>query len=271
MGSWRWDGAAWHPVPLADLSSYNVDLTGIAAPSEQAAWAVGRLWVGGQLTALALHWDGQAWQRTPLAGPLATTTSLRAVAAAQEAATAVGSAGDTALAWRWDGRAWQAETIAPPTFAGFSAVAHSALTSVAVLARDNAWAVGAAPGGALVVHWSDGAWHLVPLATPADTTLFGIAAAGPNDLWTVGASGNGTAPVPFVAQWTGAAWTPEHLDLPDGAPFGLLYSVTAVAPDDVWAAGSYQGADGDRLLLAHWDGRRWTTQAGPAPPPLATP
>ncbi|HKP51562.1 MAG TPA: S-layer homology domain-containing protein [Chloroflexia bacterium] len=46
--------------------------------------------------------------------------------------------------------------------------------------------------------------------------------------------------------------------------FNVLRSVTAIAPNDVWAVGNYSAPNGDgRSLIEHWDGTTWVAVPGP--------
>ena len=71
---------------------------------------------------------------------------------------------------------------------------------------------------------------------------------------TQGAAGARPSRSERVAQCTGR-W--ELVDSPNpGGDFNVFRDVAALAPDDVWAVGSY--VDGkEKALLAHWTGGGW--------------
>lgn len=102
--------------------------------------------------------------------------------------------------------------------------------------------------------------------------LDGVAALAPDNVWAVGSTlphaGGGAHSL--IQHWDGAQWTRVNSPNP-GDPFttaGALTSVSAVAPNDIWAVGFYQDKNNRHqfALLAHYDGQGWTAVK---PPPLA--
>ena len=74
----------------------------------------------------------------------------------------------------------------------------------------------------------------------------------------------------LIEHWDGTAWT--VVPSPNKGPFpNSLSGVTAVAPDDVWAVGTwFTKAFDDRTLTLHWDGTAWHRVQSPnAGPPKA--
>jgi hypothetical protein len=66
----RWDGAAWSTVTSPNQPGGSNFLEGVAAPSGDAAWAVGHYQDAAFLShTLALHWDGTAWDIVPTSDP----------------------------------------------------------------------------------------------------------------------------------------------------------------------------------------------------------
>jgi hypothetical protein len=69
------------------------------------------------------------------------------------------------------------------------------------------------------------------------------------NVWLVGSS-NST-----VTHWNGLRWQIVKI------PPAVLYSISAVSPNDIWAVGSVRdarlGVYGKRTVTEHWDGRRW--------------
>jgi hypothetical protein len=71
------------------------------------------------------------------------------------------------------------------------------LDGVAATSATNAWAVGyysqhtdlgtQMHTRTLIEHWNGTAWTQVPSPSPVDSTLFGVAAASPTNIWAVGA------------------------------------------------------------------------------------
>ena len=138
----------------------------------------------------------------------------------------------------------------------------NSLNAVAALSSTDVWAVGQWQrfsgtdySHALVEHWDGTSWAVMQTPHPslAISILFGVAALSSNDVWAVGyeeslISGYRT----LIEHWDGSAWS----IIQDGTHEGWLTSVTAIAPDDVWAVGStnYIGQG----LIEHWDGTTWT-------------
>jgi len=86
---------------------------------------------------------------------------------------------------------------------------------------------------------------------PAD--LISISAIGPSDIW---ADGDGPVFGTVLHHWNGAQWTSLQVPLPTQDAYSR--SISAVADDDIWAAGSYTNNVGEVQPYAiHWNGRRW--------------
>jgi hypothetical protein len=66
------------------------------------------------------------------------------------------------------------------------------------------------------------------------------------------------SPLAFASTTTPSPWTSSPpVPLPMGARGGELRDVTAIAPGDVWAVGSWTDS-AEHPLAVHWDGTRWT-------------
>jgi hypothetical protein len=263
-----WSARAWGApagVPGTDPSATERlarSLSGVAAVSKSDVWAVGHQYVSVNFTAsLVRHWDGQAWSDVPSPSPGDIETNLLDVAALSATDLwAVGSAdqGTDTVVEHWNGSDWS--VVASPD------VGHdNELQSVAAQAPDDVWAVGhtwPAPDGSsgtLVEHWDGSKWRVVPSPSQGDRShLYGVTAAGPDDVWAVGSTEAtiGAAPTVLVEHWNGSSW--QIIDAP--AFHGSeLEDVTALSANDVWAVGwrfgpKYQS----RGLIEHWDGNTWT-------------
>lgn len=145
---------------------------------------------------------------------------------------------------------------------------------------NDAWAVGQKvffKNGAehfvtLAEHWDGTKWSIVPtpraapLSSSDEFTFSAIDAVSSNDIWAVvrRADGNTSSKAVFSEHWDGTRWTivpfpalNAHLPFAD--------TITAIAANDVWVAGSYSvpGENCVQQLLEHWDGIRWTQMPGP--------
>jgi len=89
-----------------------------------------------------------------------------------------------------------------------------------------------------------------------DTVLTGVDALSASDVWAVGYYFDGGINQPLALHWDGSTWSNSPIP---GA--GMLRKVKAIAPDNVWAAGTYYNATAQlyQTLLAHFDGTVWTT------------
>jgi hypothetical protein len=116
------------------------------------------------------------------------------------------------------------------------------------------WAVGAP-----VEHWDGRAWHVA--ATPAVQTgvLYSVAAAAPDNVWTVCARHSlddtgdrlGRA---LIEHWDGARWSVRRGCRSRPRRGGRPARSPRRAGDDVWAVGRTNRTG----CIEHWDGRRWT-------------
>ncbi len=189
------------------------------------------------------------WQVVP--SPNTDNNLLQAVATV--AANDVWAVGSTIE--HWDGSAWQIV----PSAAGY-------LYGVAAVAGNDVWAVGVG-NGTLTEHWDGTSWMVVPSPSPGvrDNTLRGVVALAADNVWAVGGTtdANGTSS-PLAEHWDGASWTV----VPSPSPSGDLYSVSAVAPQDIWAVGFGNNTSGQQSFIEHWDGAAWAIAPNPNPSPF---
>ena len=138
------------------------------------------------------------------------------------------------------------------------------LNGVAAITTSEAWVVGAvgfdplSPTAVLIERWDGVAWTVVDAPSPGTerNELLAVDASEPNDVWAVGRTASGSGDRPLVLRFDGSAWS--ELALPEDVS-GVLTSVAAISPGDVWVAG-YSGepaASLERALLLHWDGELW--------------
>lgn len=107
-----------------------------------------------------------------------------------------------------------------------------------------------------------------PVVRPEGTAIYAISAVpdNSNDVWAVGdgqAASRGAQTL--VEYWDGASWTvvpsPNEVEPHFGFDIpNFLWSVSAVAVDDVWAVGEWdqQVPPQQHGLIEHWDGSTWT-------------
>lgn len=149
------------------------------------------------------------------------------------------------------------------------------LNGVAVVADDDAWAVGhwyddrLASYRTLAQRWDGARWQMAPTPNVGDgyNELSGVATMSPIDAWAVGYSRATpyTGSRTLILHWDGEAWRVVASPSP-GPTENVLWSVAALAADDAWAVGWYYDTQRvGRPLITHWDGTRWSTVASPLP------
>lgn len=149
------------------------------------------------------------------------------------------------------------------------------LNGVAALSANDIWVIGDNPirrpprPQALFKHWNGSQWVIYP--DPASETqtvsLRAIAATSPNDVWAVGSVEGSFQSL--IQHWNGSRWS-----VVPSPPMGnninehrTLVSITAISANDAWAVGDYSpgGSVGDRALIEHWNGTRWSMLPSPHP------
>jgi hypothetical protein len=157
---------------------------------------------------------------------------------------------------------------------------NTILSAVSEVSTHDVWAVGFSnPGNTLTEHWNGASWSIVaspsPGAPDAFDVLNGVAALAANNVWAVGyqqrstTSGNTTRTL--IEHWNGASWSVVPSPNASGVEmFDQLSSVTAVAPNDVWAVGFYAppsgppcGVNPAYTLIEHWNGTSWQIVSSP--------
>lgn len=144
------------------------------------------------------------------------------------------------------------------------------LESVAVIAKDNVWAVGGRSDGlgssTLIEHWDGVAWSVVesPNPSPYFNALKDVSGSSRNDVWAVGwqASTQDSPVQPLILHWDGTSWSERAYSIAGGR--GTLRGVLALSPTDVWAVGGYSDGSQQRSLILHWDGITWGIVQSPS-------
>lgn len=152
------------------------------------------------------------------------------------------------------------------------------LQDVSALSESAAWSVGyynTSSGSAavsLVERWDGSQWSTVPVPHVGSSSnrLAAVEAIAPDNVWAVGHYRYVTQPDPYdltlILHWDGAQWT--VVPSPNvGVWNNLLYDISAVSPDDIWAVGSYRSSLSapEQMLTMHWDGSDWTIIPSPNP------
>ncbi len=268
----------WQVVSSPSPGDFYNELSAVSAVSANDVWAVGRtLANGGNSHNLIVHWNGTAWIQVvaPTIEPYdnaLTTVSARAandVWAAGQYYTSNNSGARTVIL-HWDGTSW---TVVPSPN---PASTYNLLSGVVALTATNAWAVGSYRDDAttldrtLMLHWDGTIWSVAPSANMGTGTnnLSAIAASSATDLWAVGSYQASTGGVTHSLTLHGDGTTWTVVTSPNiGTGNNALHGVLALAANNAWAVGAYDGIGPTQQgLILHWDGSAWTQVPVPAGP-----
>lgn len=259
----HWNGSSWTQTDLSHLD-YTGRLNDVAGVSATEAWCVG-LPAGG--ASPLLRWDGTTWREAAFPGSGEPDVRLHSVAIGPDGRVWVsGSRGGAAGLLRRNGTDWQWLDPLPGTTANlYRAVAGAA---------GEVWVCGdRANGGGwsgFVARW-DGSWTVLPTLGGLRLSISDLHAAGPDDIWAVGAdAGIGGPPGrpgnTFLSHFDGTAWTRTDPGFTVGALTGIAADCQGRA---AWISGwNYQDQTRSTYLRREGDG--WIAvrgQAGPAPAP----
>jgi alpha-tubulin suppressor-like RCC1 family protein len=161
-----------------------------------------------------------------------------------------------------------------PTPTPAPGVAQPGLLALSASSPTDAWAVGSSsarqPAGE---HWNGTSWTIASFAPGpvAPSDLSGVDDLSPTNAWAVGTSAIGGSERTLIEHWDGTSWS--IVPSPDPSigmdQFDSLSGISGTSPDDLWAVGTFNDAQGNlsgtALLLVHWNGTSWTF----FPPPTA--
>ncbi len=167
----------------------------------------------------------------------------------------------------WNGSRWK--IVASPNAASMD----NFLYGVAGVSANDIWAVGATgnagqgPLQTLIEHWDGTQWSIVssPNSSLPINQLRGVTAISANNVWAVGSGSMLGGPTQtLIEHWDGTKWSvvasPNTTQIAN-----YLYSVTAIAANDVWAVGSASNSNGSaaQSLVEQWNGKKWKIVASP--------
>ena len=139
---------------------------------------------------------------------------------------------------------------------------HSAsLHGVAALSASDAWAVGSADAGSLILHWNGTAWKRVPSPGGGWSA---VAAQSARSAWAAGQFTRNGATGAAAAHWDGTAWTQLPSPARPSRRAGPSYftGVAVVAARSAWAVGR---TGYGKTLIAQWNGTAWKQVPSPTP------
>lgn len=147
------------------------------------------------------------------------------------------------------------------------------LRGVEALSANNVWAVGyttTPPRRTLVEHWDGTQWSVVssPNVGAGDNEIIAIDAISANDIWGVGYYTNTSTGLRqnLTVHWDGTQWS--LVASPNALGYNLLFGVSGVSANDVWAVGlacngdCFNGSQVNSMTM-HWNGTQWSLVPSP--------
>jgi hypothetical protein len=209
----------------------------IVVTGRRQAWAFGGTNPGGPSAPVAEHWTGTAMTRSVLPPRL---TGFISDASAPSATDIWAASEYGGYVLHWNGTGWHLAKRWGGTITGLTAVS-----------ANNVWIFGADAGGNGTGTWHfDGrSWRRV---AGAAGTIYSASAISRRDIWAIT---TGTK-ADTVLRYDGERWRP----VPTGRVLaGVVASdILATSKRDVWVLGDEVSKTAVRLVLAHWNGARWT-------------
>ncbi len=211
----------------------------IVVTGKRSAWVFGGTNPGGPSSPVAARWDGT--KLTPSALPAGLTGFIAAGSASSpDNVWAVSFYGRYAL--RWNGRTWQVARR----------WAHGQITGVLAVSSRDVWVFGSTSSGSRGV----GSWQFNGHSWTAVGGLPGEiyqASRWHHDIWAIAVGPRGDQ----IVHSNGKTW--QRMRTGRELAGLALESIVAVSDRDVWLLGdSVADAARGRLVLLHWNGRRWT-------------
>lgn len=233
------------PPPSRSLDSLEGSLNAVDDSSEEDVWAVGDL---------VVHWNGESWETVDVPAPSGATFD-DVLALAPDDVWIVGETPvtldeDPAVLLHWNGTSWTA-----PEVSGLAG-RDGALLSIAASGPEDVWVVGwSSPAGEtdtpFAARWNGSTWQVLDVPNLGDNwRLLDASVLGPGDLWAV--AGPVSPDQPVLVHWNGERW--EKLEPPTSGG-AELEAVAALAPGDVWVAGTNHIS----AIVMRWDGQEWSS------------
>jgi hypothetical protein len=117
-------------------------------------------------------------------------------------------------------------------------------------------------------HWDGTRWteYALPNVGANQNTLFGVSELPTGHTWAVGYYTNATyVDQTLIEHFDGTTWSVVPSPNP-GAGRNILYGVTALSDNNVWATGAQMDATGTwHTLTEHFDGTTWSVVPSPDP------
>jgi hypothetical protein len=198
----------------------------------------------GPFGGVLLHYDGQSWSlvHRSAAGPL-----LGVWASAPNDVFAVGYE-----ILHYDGIEWS--TMAGPDLPG-----NAHYHAVWGTSSSNVYAVGDyfsdEADNLLIAHYDGSTWSVVDLGPRIAQIASNVHGTSATDVYVTGFLFKAPPYSAFALHYDGTSWSKVLIEQ------GLLYSIWANAPNDVFAGGVDGGVADEAGIIRHYDGQNWTETA----------
>jgi hypothetical protein len=180
--------------------------------------------------------------------------------------SAVNSTTDQTLIEQYNGTSWN---VVPSPNVGSGS---NDLLGVTAVSASDVWSVGRTTNSSgvdqtLIEQYNGTSWNVVssPNVGSGNNDLLAVSADSANDVWAVGrstdSSGNDRT---LVEHYNGTSWS--VVSSPNnGSHNNDLIGVVAIAPNNVWAVGTYANFLGQQFTLTeHWNGSSWSIVSSPS-------
>jgi Subtilase family len=253
----HWNGTRWSVQALGDETAGSFEgIQSLAALSPTDVWALPE-----GTDSRLLHWDGTAW--ASVSAPAMKGMGFQAISALSphdiwiSGAVALSGNRTAPAALHWDGTKWTRLTGVMPPKVSWGNPIITTFVSISARADRDVWAnvlqFVELPDGRtaqrtnFIEHWDGKSWSISknPIQGLQDVHLTGIKAVAPDDVWSTGWTGGIVQPIPesIMLHWNGRSWRETGHPNPPTLGFGDaggndLISLSADAPNDVWAIGA---------------------------------
>jgi hypothetical protein len=235
----HYEGTSWTAMAGANANNY---LTGVWGSSHSDVFAVGCP----KAATTILHFDGASWSPV-LTMPIGCGYAVWGFSPSDVFVSGGG------LVLHFDGTSWSSTIVAEQLF-GLWGSSHSDVFGVG----EYDYGIG------LVVHYNGVAWSVMTTNVAPSGELSRVWGTSPSNVYAVGYSLMAPYNWTFYCQYNGAPWWCDESDI-DPSISGFT-AVWGLSPNDLFAVGGF-GAP-SRSLVAHFDGRAWTTMPTNAPAAL---
>jgi len=208
------------------------------------------IWATSANSSVSLHFNGTSWVTVPMA-KASRVNKVAVLSSANVWAVGQQTNAKFSQIQHFNGTAWS--VVSSPHFAN-----GESLNSLKAISAINIFAVGTSVDSLnnrtpLIEHFDGTKWSIASVPHITGGQLTDIAIVSPTDIWAVGGV-SGATPAALTMHFNGLQWTRVP------APSAALLAVTALAANNVWAAGVQLGRS---TVIEHWNGTSWKVVTSP--------